>query len=143
MSYCTRDDIEDRLGRDELVALTDLENTGEVNDTFAAAAIADADAVIDGYVSGRYGAGLSPAPTLLKNIAITLAEYYMHDKRGLIDASQKTGKRQRYEDAINMLKAISNGTVTLGADATPTNDDSVESSTTADSDFRTFVENNF
>lgn len=53
MSYATQQNLVDRFGQVELVQLTDLENTGALNTTRLAAALADASATIDGYLAGR------------------------------------------------------------------------------------------
>lgn len=109
MTYCTRQDLVDRFGEREVILLTDRDgSTGMVVDEVLDRAIADAEAEIDGYLGGRYTVPLDPVPTSIRRVACDLARYYLHDQ------APTDVVRQRYEDAVRFLRAVSRGEVTLG-----------------------------
>lgn len=72
--------------------------------------LVDADATIDGYLSGRYGVPMASAPRLIVGYACDLARYALYDDMA---TEQITN---RYKDAIKALDAISKGVISLGVD---------------------------
>lgn len=109
MSYASRDDMLDRCSEAMLIDLTDRADppTGEIGETVLARGLADADAVIDGYLKGRYLLPLSATPPLVRDLALAITTYKLHRNA----ASDKV--RQDYEDAISALKQIASGVVRL------------------------------
>lgn len=109
MAYCTLDELIDRYGEGELVQLTDRgeEASGEVNAATVARAIADTDAIIDGYLKNRYLLPLSDTPPLLADIAKTVAFYKLHT------AVAPDKARRDYEDAMRLLDKIASGSIRL------------------------------
>lgn len=109
MTYATTQNLLDRVGEAMLISLTDRATpaTGEVAESVAAAAIADADAAIDGYLKGRYALPLASTPPLVRDLSVAIAIYKLH--RNV--ASDKV--RSDYEDAFRQLREIAAGTIRL------------------------------
>jgi len=108
MPYATRDEMIARFGEEELILLTDRDGAGAIDDVPLARALDDADGDIDGYLAPRYALPLASVPPVLSRLACELARYYLYD-----DHATET-VRTRYEDARDVLIAISKGTVQLG-----------------------------
>lgn len=80
-------------------------------------AIDDAQSVIDGYLSGRYGTPMATPPAAVKRLACDIARYFLFDDH----ASETVQKR--YDASISYLRDVSAGKVSLGAvveDSRPT-----------------------
>ena len=112
MNYCTTNDLIDRFGESELIALSDRDNTGSVDAQVVSAAIADASALIDGYLGGRYALPLSVIPSVLPKLCGDIARFNLYDN-AVPDVVQK-----RYDAAINFLKSVGKGEVRLGLSGT-------------------------
>jgi len=110
--YCTKQDLIDRFGQDELVDLTQLNNTGVIDETVLGQAIADASAEMDGYLGGRYQLPLDTIPPVLKALCCNVARYNLYDEQ----ASEQVTKR--YDAAIKFLFSVSKGEISLGVDDT-------------------------
>ena len=108
MNYCTTNDLVDRFGEHELIMLTDRGNTGSVDAQVAGAAIADASALIDGYLGGRYALPLSAVPSVLPKLCGDIARFNLYDN-SVPDAVQK-----RFDAAMAFLKSVGKGEVRLG-----------------------------
>jgi len=111
MTYATQQNMIDRFGQEELTQLTDRTRSGGIDAAVVDRALADADAVINGYVSAKYTLPLSPVPAGLERIACDIARYGLYDDR----ATEQV--KQRYDAAITFLKDVAKGTATLGPDA--------------------------
>lgn len=109
MTYTSLDQLTDRYGADMLTGLTDRASppAGEIDADVVARALADTDALIDGYISGRYKLPLAETPPLLADLAQAVAIYKLHAHV----APEKIVKD--YEAAVSTLKLISAGTVRL------------------------------
>ena len=108
MMYASRDDLAARFGEDELVAITTGRTTGLADEERLTLALRDASAEIDAYLAARYPVPLPNRPALLVGIAADIARYRLYDE----DASETV--RQKFEDALALLKAIAAGTVWIG-----------------------------
>jgi len=111
MSYCTKQDLIDRFGYDELINLTDRRNTGVIDDTVLSQAIADASAEMDGYLASRYSLPLITVPQALKPLCCDIARYKLYDEQ----ASEQVTKR--FDAAIKFLFSVSKGEISLGVDS--------------------------
>lgn len=110
MPYCTQTDITDiELTQAELIQLTDDEKSGVVNTARVVAAIAKADAEIDGYCQERYAVPFSPVPAEIKFLSATLAHYWLARRRQSVTNSIL----DKYTKALSRLKAISEGAYRL------------------------------
>lgn len=103
--YCNESAFEQRFGAKELAELLP-EGEGDDSRSYAAAA-ADADALIDGYLAARYAVPLSTVPTLIRGFAADLTRYELYD-----DAPPKEVTERR-NLAIEQLKDIRDGKMTL------------------------------
>lgn len=118
MAYCTRQDLADRLGEDQLRELTDFEQTGEVNEERIARAIEDASAEIDAYAQHRYQVPFDLAPPIIRKVAIDLAVYALFSARGFDDKADGAIIANR-KAAVDFLARLARGEVTIGSPTPP------------------------
>lgn len=104
MTYATRQDLEDRYGAEEVSQRESMLPAGAVY-----GALADADALIDGYLASRYALPLSPVPANLVQVASSLARYT------LLGDSATERARDDYKDALAWLRDVQAGRVQLQA----------------------------
>lgn len=119
MTYCTKQDLVDRFGEQELIQLTDRVNrpASTIDDVVVSRAIGDASALADGYLAKVLTLPLSPVPSVLTKNVCDIARYYLHGK-----AAEKDGAVARaYAEAVAFLRDVSRGLVQLteGGDAPP------------------------
>jgi phage gp36-like protein len=109
MPYCTVDDLTARYGQALLVQISDRADapTGEVDLDLVNAAIANADALIDGYLLGRYALPLESVPALVKDWSLRVAIYYAHGQ--VVD--QKIA--DDYAAALKQLSQVASGAIRL------------------------------
>lgn len=109
MTYATQADLVDRYGSTELKQLTDKELplTGVIQAAPVARALAAADAVIDGYLMGRYALPLGTVPPVLVEVAAAIARYKLYED-GVTEAVQKG-----YDDAVAYLTKLGTGKLSL------------------------------
>lgn len=111
MTYATQADLETRFGQGELAELTDRVNGAVIDTGVVARALADAEAEIDGYLASRYSLPLATVPPLLPRLCADIARYYLHDER------VTEAVRNRYTDAVRVLKSIASGDVQIDGSA--------------------------
>jgi phage gp36-like protein len=107
MTYATQADLTDRFGAVELAQLTDRTNGVVIDATVLGRALADADAEIDSYLATRYSLPLESTPVVLVRMAADMARYRLYDDR------VTEAVRQRYGDAVSLLKRMATGEVQL------------------------------
>jgi phage gp36-like protein len=109
VSYATEAQLIERFGEPMLVDLTDRADppAGEVDSDVVARALADTDAMIDGYLAARYALPLAETPAMLTDLALSIAIYKCH--RNV--ASEKV--QRDYDNALKMLRDIAAGTIRL------------------------------
>lgn len=112
-NYCTRADMLDRFGAEELIQLTDRPNpetreyAGVIDEAVLARALADAAAEIDGYLAGRYPTPLDPVPDAIARYACDIARYQLY-------ATAPTDNvKKRYDDARKYLLEVGKGVIGL------------------------------
>ena len=112
MTYATLAQLTDRYGARMLVALTDRAGTasGEIDMAVVDRALADTDAMIDGYLAGRYALPVAEVPPLLADLAQVIAIWKLHPHQP--DPKIETD----YRDARKSLEAIAHGTIRLARD---------------------------
>ncbi|EEG08959.1 gp436 family protein [Pseudogulbenkiania ferrooxidans] len=115
MSYATRQDMVTTIGERELIELTDREQTGAINDSVLAGALATAEAEVDSYLAGRYPLPFPNPPLVLTAYTCDIARYHL-GRDGDVVVSENM--RERYRDAIRYLEKVAEGKVSLGRDAT-------------------------
>lgn len=109
MSYTSLQQLTDRYGEKTLVQLTDRATppAGEVDTAVVDRALADTDALIDGYLAGRYLLPLAQTPPLLSDLAQTIAIYKLHART----APEKIA--EDYQQALKVLRDLAAGVVRL------------------------------
>ncbi len=121
MNYATVDSMINRFGRDDLILLTERQDSvpGEINQPAVEQALADATAEINGYISGRYQLPLDPVPAVLERNCCDVARYFLYGER----APEQIEKR--YKDVVKYLVMVSKGDIslTLAADDIVNNGD--------------------
>lgn len=112
MPYVTLAQLTDRFGEQMLISLTDrgTDALGVIDTDVVDRALAETDALIDGYLARRYGLPLSAAQPMLVGVAGAITIYNLH----IYEAPPKI--EADYKDAIRTLVAIAQGTITLTAD---------------------------
>jgi phage gp36-like protein len=113
--------------------LEELTSDGqEADDTLIAEAIGKADAEIDVYVGMVAEVPVVPTPDVLASLSVDMAIYHLFSRRSfMVDI-----RRQKYEDAIALLRLIAGGKVQLIPVAAR------ESTVEFDSDTRVFSRTN-
>jgi phage gp36-like protein len=109
VTYATEADLALRYRPDRLLELADRDQDGEADAGVIAAALADANYTINGYVVGRYQVPLAPAEELVVRIACDLAWFYLHG-----DTVPEEVK-DRHDQALRTLRDIAAGVVKLQA----------------------------
>lgn len=109
MPYCTVEQLTERYGAAMLIALSDRAEvpTGAVDADLIDRAIADADAVIDGYLKVRYALPLASPPRLVTDFSLRIAIYNAHAHV----AAEKIVAD--YKEALRQLQQIAAGAMRL------------------------------
>ena len=106
MPYCTATAFKERFGTDEHDQLL----ASGTDRTYAAAA-ADADAVVDGYIGTRYKLPLVVVPAFVVAVAADLTRYELYEEAPTKEVIE------RRKMALDMLRDIKDGKLILpGAD---------------------------
>lgn len=112
MTYATQQHMIDRFGEQELIELTDRATLGAIDAVVLGRALDDADGEINGYLATRHTLPLAPVPLVLTRVACDITRYFLYEDRAT------EAVRTRYQDAIKFLRGVSDGSITLGVDAT-------------------------
>lgn len=110
MPYASQQDLVDRFGELELIQLSDREDGAAIDADVVAAALADADELVDSYIAARVALPLSTVPPRLVRVAGDIARYFLHAE------SPTEQVRTAYKDALAWLRDVSQGKATLGDD---------------------------
>ncbi len=105
MAYATQADLLQVMTLEQLIQLTDDQKTGKVNPVVVADALEKASGKVEAYSRARYKTPLQPADTIVE-ITRDIAVYALFGRR---PGKMRDEVRQRYEDAIGLLKDISTG----------------------------------
>ncbi|RIV82953.1 DUF1320 domain-containing protein [Aurantiacibacter xanthus] len=109
MTYATQAILADRFDTRMLIELTDRGEVpaGAIDAEVVTRALIDADAVIDGYLAGKYRLPLAEVPPMLVDLASSIAIYKLHR----YEPDAKIVKD--YEQAMRTLRDIASGAVRL------------------------------
>ncbi len=114
MTYATQADLVERFGAQELAQRTNRVDGQSIDTVVLERAIADAAAEINGYLATRYTLPLASTPAVLVRLCADLARYQ------LCGDKVPESVRQRYTDAVSLLKRLATGEVQLaGVQAVP------------------------
>jgi phage gp36-like protein len=122
MTYCSQDDLQDRLGAEELARLADLDGDGTPDPGVIARALADADATIDSYLGRRYALPVaSPdgsTPAVVRTRAMNLAVYFLKLGRDSVtdDVRDQHAEDMRWLERASLGRAALGEAVALPAD---------------------------
>lgn len=118
MAYCTRTDLEERLGESQLLELTDLEGSGVVNEQRIVRAIEDASAEVDAYARQRYAVPFAEPPPIIRKVALDLAVYRLFLARGFDEKSDQA-VIEAHRAAVQFLDRLAQGRVSIGVAQPP------------------------
>ncbi|MGZ9811283.1 gp436 family protein [Pseudoroseicyclus sp. H15] len=109
MAYTSLQDLEDRFGAQLILQLADRATppAGAPDAAVIGQAIEDTDALIDGYLKGRYKLPLVNVPALVATLAGEIAIYKLH----IYEPNPKIA--DDYKMAIKGLEAIAAGRIRL------------------------------
>jgi phage gp36-like protein len=109
MPYVTQQQMIDRVSEAMLIALTDRSDmpTGSIDTATLNRALADTDAVINGYLAARYQLPLATVPALVADLAGAICLWKLHV------TSPEEKVKADYEAAIKTLRDIANGVVCI------------------------------
>ena len=122
MTYATLADIVAYFGEREVIALTDRDNLGTLDEAVLAGALVDASAEVDTYLVGRYAVPLSVVSRLIVTYTCDIARYRLSGAQ----VTEVDTVRNRYKDAIRFLEAVRDGKIDLGADVAAATDASTQ-----------------
>lgn len=110
MTYAVQADMVTALGSNELVQLTDRADpaTGLIDAAVLTRALEAADGEINSYLAARYTLPLASVPVILRDCAIDIARYRLHD-RGLPDLVA-----DNYKHRIAWLRDVAAGKASVG-----------------------------
>lgn len=111
MSYCVEADVTKAITEATVILLTDDANSGSIDSDNLDNAIAKADAIINSYCRGRYTTIPFASPDeIIKQISIDLTICFLYARRRDTDSVDiDEGMRERYKNAIALLKDIQKG----------------------------------
>jgi len=111
MPYALLADLTERAGEAEIRQIADHDRNGTADPLVIAAALADTDNKIDGYVSTRNVLPLASVPELVRTWAVSIARYILHRNGAPEHVAQDC------KDAIQALKDLAAGRINLPAAA--------------------------
>lgn len=114
MAYTTVAEIKKAISEEIVKQLTDDDNIGEIVEANVTAAIARADAEIDGYCAVKYSVPFTTVPAVVAGLSLDMSIYYLYKRRTVSEDVQKS-----YDNAIARLKDIAKGLLSLGVDPPP------------------------
>lgn len=113
MSYNTLDKVKKlRISEATLIDLTDDSNVGIIDEETAAGVISGGDALIDGYLRGRYVLPLNPVPDLIPELALDIYAYGFYALKPAFEMPKTI--TDRYATATKTLLLIQKGDIKLG-----------------------------
>lgn len=112
MTYATQQNMVDRFGEREVIALTDRDNVGVVDATVLDKALQSADSEINTYLAARYSLPLISTPLVVRDFACDIARYRLSSA----EVVETEEVRNRYRDAIKFFEKVASGVNSLGLD---------------------------
>lgn len=110
MSYATISDLIIQFGESEVVAITDRNRDGVVDEPVANGALQRASNTMDSYLVARYPLPLSVVPNQLVDLCCDIARYKLLGS----DVTETDPVRYRYKDALRTLEHIRDGKIDIG-----------------------------
>jgi phage gp36-like protein len=112
MAYVTIIELKKYLPEQTIMQLTDDENVGQICQEIVDEAIANAQALIDVYMRGRYPAEIADAdvPPFIADMTAKVACYNLYRRK--ISLTMPEVITNEYKDCLSMLRDIQSGKVT-------------------------------
>lgn len=107
MAYATLTDLIERAGDKEIREIADRDRDGLPDPDVIDAALADADNLINGYVSTKYALPLPSVPDVVRTWAVSIARYVLH-RNGPPEHVVRD-----YKEAVAALKDVASGKLSL------------------------------
>lgn len=112
MSYATQLDLEQNYGVNKVTRLADFDRDGAADVDVITEALEFASSIIDAHLSIRFAVPVTPVTRVVRDLCVDIALYRLaHD-----ELKRTVEMRQRYEDAIDLLKRIAEGKASIGQD---------------------------
>lgn len=111
MAYSTIEDLKKIMRESEIIELTDDRNTGNVDTLVVDDAIAQADALIDSFMRGRYPAEIpeGEVPAMISDISTKLAAYNLYGRGTMLTLPESI--KDGYKWCTKILLKIQDGTI--------------------------------
>ncbi|MEG1610829.1 MAG: DUF1320 domain-containing protein [Bilophila sp.] len=114
MAYATSEQLIRQFGSEEMTLLSDRQGTGVLDETVLLDAIRRAESEVDSYLADRYSVPLvhtaeKPVPQVVTSITGDIARYRLTGG----DIRDSDPVRTRYVDALNWLRGVCDGTISL------------------------------
>lgn len=108
-AYTTRTAILGEIQLSDLIALTDDDRTGQVNDTVLNQIIENSSGYIDSKIANIYGQQLpfNPVPSSVASMALTVTCYRLYRRRSIPD--EKNNYNQDWLDVKEFLDRVNQG----------------------------------
>ncbi|HSH71545.1 MAG TPA: DUF1320 domain-containing protein [Methylophilaceae bacterium] len=113
MTYASQQNMIDRFGEREVIALTDRNNDGAIDVAALTRGLEAADSEINTYLLDRYSLPLASTPLVLADKACDITRYLLCGAETV--ATEDI--RDRYKDAIKFLEKVQMGKASLGLNA--------------------------
>lgn len=118
MPYATSDDLVIRFGEQQLLLLADRDGDQVIDAAVVDPKIADASAIVDMHVRGRYGVPLEPVPREITGIVCDLVRRALYGDATEVPESVLSADKA----ARDLLKLIADGKVQLDTAPAPATD---------------------
>ena len=117
MSYCSLDDLRERLPLDLIAQLSNDADGITVEESVVAALCAAASELVDGYLRERVSLPLEPIPGLVRGLTADIAIYRLYARRPGAGVDPPKAVTLGYATALETLRLIQAGKVSLGSEA--------------------------
>jgi phage gp36-like protein len=118
VAYLTAEDLAAQVPAHQLLELADDDGDGQADAAVLAAAIAAAEATVDGYLQARYRLPLAAVPAVLTRLARDLAVWELWSRRDTPEV-EKRPVYLRWKEALRFLEKLAAGEVLLGVEPQP------------------------
>lgn len=112
MSYLTQQDLEDELGLDRLIQLTDDDGAGVVNERRVEKAIAYAVGTFDSYARTRYTLPVPVTPKV-QAVCLDLAVFHLFKSRAKDTEGEYKVRKDAHDSGIKFLADVQQGKAAL------------------------------
>lgn len=113
MAYTTTDQLISQFGIEEMTLLSDRQGTGIMDETVLIDAIRRAESEVDSYLAERYSVPLLHTEEKLPEIVTVITGDITRYRLTGGDIRDSDPVRARYVDALNWLRSVADGTVSI------------------------------